>query len=154
MECSSNITHGDAKAITDTLLKDPENRKKWREYTTNKPPSKHQKEQLKFFGQQIQKTMTTTEAKQLIKQLMEVSDNAANWTAYEDEQDAESQLLDELNEYPEDYDSKKISKKRFQEVLRVLKTEGHTAKSLWEGDTDIFYDKALNMFPELARASS
>jgi len=119
----------------------------------NKPPSKYQKEQLKFFGQKLPKMMTTTEAKKLIKQLMEVPDNAVKWEAYKEEQQAEWDLFDEVNDCPEDYDCKKIRKNRFQEVLGDLKTEGHTAISLWDGDTNIFYDNALDMFPELAIAS-
>jgi len=59
-------------------------------------------------------------------------------------------LFEEVNDDPEQYDSKKINKKKFKVIIDKLLNAGLTHEQL-EEDLDVFYDKAFELYPELER---
>ena len=164
------LSEFEAREIRDTLLSDPANKKRWNKHVkVLKEKAKlavtdEQKSVLNFFGKPIPDTMTTPEAEELIVSLLIVTKNQQRWDNYQEKTEQkelekkkrleEKQLFDslfeEVNGDPELYESKKINKKKFKDILGQLLNSGFTHEQL-EDDLDIFYDKAFELYPELER---
>jgi len=129
-----------AKEAVRTIFESEENIKAWE----NRPPSKEQKDALRFMGEKVPKGMTHTHAEEKLGKLAE-----ANEEKFE-ELETRLDLLDTVNDrdFREDYDCKKISWNQLNEAVdELLQIEGAIDKI----DEDMVIEKAMELHPNLGK---
>jgi len=147
----SQMSETDARRKLDELFEDPENHVRWE----NRPASKEQKEIYKFFGIKVPVRLKHKDAEKFLDELFEDDSKYDAWIEHEEEKDNREHwfqdTLEYMNESREIYDCKKISKILFKQVVESLEASGMTLEEI-ESDEEHFFEKALEINPQLFRA--
>ena len=134
------LSEFESRELKDSLLSVPANKKRWNKHVKElKAKAKlavtdEQTTVLKFFSKPIPETMTTHEAEELIVSLLTIPKNQERWDIYQEKTEQkelekklrleEKQLIDSLFEYVNDdceqYESKRVNKKKFTAILEQL----------------------------------
>jgi hypothetical protein len=147
----SKMSQTDARKKIESIFDKSENKERWE----NRPADKNQKEIYKFFNLTVPSNLSYKDAEEFIGELFENEEKLEAWEKHEEEMDdRESWFEDNYEMFNDDrdlYDCKKISKKLFKQVVESLESSGMTLEQI-EDNEDAFFEKALEINPELHRA--
>lgn len=143
----------EASEKVEALFADPMKRDRWQ----NRPASQEQKDIYAFFKIPIPSGLKHRDAEAVIDELFEDENKQASYENYasalDDRQSWFEDWRDIINEDSIDYDSKKIPKALFRQVVERLEGQGHTLEQIENMQEDVFRI-ALELKPDLRRASS
>lgn len=149
----SKMSETDARKKIESILSDPANTQRWE----NRPADKEQKDVYHFFNLKVPPKLSRPDAARFIDELLKDEEKAKAWDKHEEEAaDREAWFEDNFemfNDIREDYDCKKITFKLFQQVVESLQASGMTLEQIEENE-DAFFEKALEINPNLQRAPS
>jgi hypothetical protein len=147
----SKMSQTDARRKIESIFDNAENKDRWE----NRPADKNQKEIYRFFNLTTPSNLSYKDAEVFISELLEDEEKLEAWEKHEEEiDDRESWFEDNYEMFNDDrdlYDCKKISKKLFKQVIESLESSGMTLEQI-EDNEDAFFEKALEINPELRRA--
>ena len=122
-------TMDDASATIEDLLDDPDNDTRWEDHKARTPATEKQRDRLKWWAQKLGRKLPTpllkAQASRLIDQwLEERPELESEWYAFKEQrEDFEMELsmvADDVNEWREFYNCKRISDKRAGNVLEII----------------------------------
>jgi hypothetical protein len=122
------VTKSDAADKIEGLLEDPENDARWEDHKLKVPATEKQKDRLKWWAKKLGRRLPTplmkAQASQLIDQWLEDHPELEpEWYEHKDRsEEFEIELwsiADDVDEWREFYDCKKVSEKRVRNVLEV-----------------------------------
>ena len=122
-------TKGDASGRIEELLDDPENNARWEAHKSNIPATEKQIDRLKWWAQKLGRELPSplmkAQASQLIDQwLEEHPELESEWYEYKERREAfemeVSIIADDVDEWREFHDCKKVSEQKVRTVLEVI----------------------------------